>query len=152
MTVPTLTAGHKFWLWYGGTAGSSYAKVCGLTATEINFSNSGMSAAVRDCADGADDTPVMVRKPGVQSWAISGTIQYNKAGYETLIAACVVAAGVPISDTHYWKVTSTLNGEAWSGRWFASALGLSAPADGQNFATNTLSLESDGTITFTPGA
>lgn len=148
MSVPTLTPGHKFWLYLGSTdATPVYAKVCGLTAVSIEGTRSVLEAEVRDCAEAADDTPQMIREPSTKSWGVTGAVKYNRAGYELLDAAIMQATG-----PRYWRIVSKKNNERWDGQFVGSALGIDAPAEGATYATASITLSNSGDITFTPGA
>lgn len=152
MSHPDYVPGHKFKLSvYASTDSPGAATfVCGITSQSVNLSAAAIEAPSRDCSNPTAGV-LMRRAPGVESMEISGSGQYVKTAYATLIG--YFRSG----KAENWMIErmQTIAGvetvqETWAGAFVMTALNIDAPADGQNFATLSITLASDGVITFTP--
>ena len=152
MANPTYVSGAKFLLfWYQTTDSPGLAEfVCGINSTGVNGTAAAIEAPMRDCA-GTDSTVLIQRAPGVPSYEISGEGMYVGDHYADLWTT------FNSRYTRHWlikRLTGTApaetTAETWSGEFVLTALNATFPADGQNFATLSLTLASNGAITYTP--
>lgn len=152
MTYPISVPGHKFKLSYydGSNSPGSAVFACGITAQSFNLTASPIEAPSRDCVSPTAG-PEMSRAPGVPSAEISGSGQYVAALYGVLYET------MKNRKTKRWLIERMQGeppaetvAESWDGEFVITALSMEAPADGQNFATISISLVSNFLPVHTP--
>lgn len=142
MPQPSTRAGYQVALFLGSDAAVPvYSFVCGITTTELNLERGVIERAMRDCAT-PFAAPTMKRTPGMKTGTISGSGLAAMEYINDLHAAYAASA------SRYWRVVVE-NGPSWTGKFVVASLGVSANADGQADAEISISLQSDGELTYT---
>ncbi len=145
MAQPETRTGFQVKLELGGPAADDpFAFVCGIDTTELSLERGVIERAIRDC-ENPFAAPVMKRTPGLKMGSISGSGLLANEFINDIMTAYEAAT------SYYWRV-SVEDGGVWEGAFILSSLSISANADGGSYADISLSLQSDGALTYTPVA
>jgi predicted secreted protein len=144
MTQPQTLAGYEYKLEYGGLGSSTpvWTKICAIESTELTRQRGVIERAIRDC-DEDYAAPTMKRKPGMKMTDISGSGLYATEHVNMLEEA------YNADESCWWRITAK-DGAVWTGKFVMPTNTTSWNADGQAYAEISISLQSDGSVTFTP--
>jgi len=142
MAQPTTRAGYQVALYLGtDVAVPVYAFICGLDTTEQGLERGVIERAIRDCAT-PFAAPTQKRTPGLKMGSISGSGLLATEFINDLQTAFDAAT------SRSWRV-AVENGPTWTGKYVLSALTITGNADGGSYCEVSLTLQSDGPITYT---
>lgn len=142
MAQPSTRAGYQVALYLGSdVAVPVYTFVCGIDTTELSLERGVIERAIRDCST-PFAAPTMKRAPGMKMGTVSGSGLLANEFINDLNAAYAA------SSSRYWRV-SVENGPSWTGKFVMASLSVSANADGQAYTEVSISLQSDGELTYT---
>lgn len=143
MALPSGVAGYEVALYLGtDTPTPTYVFLGGIDTTEINGERGVIERAIRDLST-PTGAPTMVRRPGLKMSSISGSGMYVAA------FAADIEAAFNAGTSRWWRVVAQGVG-AWTGKFVMPSRNISGPANGNDYAEISISLQSDGDTTFVP--
>lgn len=143
MALPDTRKGSQVALYLGSDADTPvFAFVCGIETTEISLERGVIERPMRDCTTPFAD-PTMQRKPGMKTASVSGSGLLAAEYIDELQGAYDAAAA------RSWRI-QVEDGPTWEGEFILSSFSVSANADGQSYSEVSLTLQSNGAVSYTP--
>lgn len=145
MAQPKIIRGTYFSLMLGNGAGPEvFTALCGFNTRTFTAQANTSDTFTRDCAD-PENVPIRNLIVTGKQWSLTGEGTLNRANLEQIQSA--------LGETHNWRFlfTEPDNDEVFQGYWAGPGImtNLTITGGDENFATVSITIESDGEWAFT---
>jgi hypothetical protein len=146
MAQPDIVRGTYFVIGVGDGAGpETFPALCGISSRKFTAQVDTTAKLTRDCAD-PEDIPIQRLIAASKKWSLSGDGQLNRANLSTIHAALGVT-----KNWRFW-FTEPADDLVYQGYWQGPAMltQIEETGNDDDFATISLTIDSDGEWAFTP--